>query len=45
MPNKSIIENIKARYSCGSYDAKPLDAVLERRVHDYIESVNARTKI
>lgn len=43
--NKSIIENIKTRYSCRSYDAKPLDKTVEKKLCDYIENINNKTKI
>lgn len=42
---KSIIENIKARYSCRSYDAKPLAPEVEKKLLAYIESINDRIKI
>jgi len=43
--NKPIIENIKTRYSCRSYDAKPLNETLEKKLCDYIENINNQTKI
>jgi hypothetical protein len=43
--NKSIIENIKARYSCRSYDAKPIEKELEKKLCDYIENINSQIKI
>lgn len=41
---KSIVENIKARYSCRSYDSKPLDETLVKKLQDYIEEMNAQIK-
>ena len=43
--NKSVIENIKARYSCRSYDSKPLKKELEKKLCDYIESINKGIRI
>jgi hypothetical protein len=43
--NKSVIENIKTRYSCRSYDSKPLDPSSEEELLDYIEHINKITQI
>ena len=42
---KSIIENIKARYSCRSYDSKPLEEDLVAKLSAYMEEMNIQTKI
>lgn len=44
-PDKSIIEIIKSRYSCRSYDGKPLDKVSEKKLCGCIEDINKETKI
>jgi nitroreductase len=43
--NKTIIETIRTRYSCRSYDARPLDAVSEKKLRDYIAHLNSTVKI
>lgn len=43
--NKSIIEIIKSRYSCRSYDGKPLDEAAEKKLCGYIEDINQEAKI
>jgi nitroreductase len=43
--NKSIIENIKARYSCRSYEGKPLEKALEIKLRDFLDSINSQIKI
>ena len=43
--SKSIIEIIKTRYSCRTYDAKSLDKTVEKKLCDYIETINKKTKI
>lgn len=43
--NKSIIEIIKSRYSCRSYDGKPLDGAAEKKLSDYMDEINLETKI
>ncbi|MHB1152208.1 MAG: nitroreductase family protein [Eubacteriales bacterium] len=43
--NRSIIEIIKSRYSCRSYDGKPLDGEAEKKLSDYIDEINQETEI
>ena len=41
----SVIESIKKRYSCRTFDAKPLEDALVKKLQDYIETINAKAKI
>ncbi len=43
--NRSIIEIIKSRYSCRSYDGKPLDGEAEKKLSDYIDEINQEAEI
>jgi len=45
MENKSIIEIIKSRYSCRSYDGKLLDEETEKKLSDYIDEINQEAEI
>ncbi|MEI6132663.1 MAG: nitroreductase family protein [Bacillota bacterium] len=41
----SVIESIKKRYSCRTFDPKPLEEQLVKKLNDFIVTINAKTKI
>lgn len=45
MKTRSIIENIKSRYSCRTFDLKPIEAQITKRLCDFINSINNEVKI